>query len=151
LISRAIISDGVRFDSFWTNRRRQSNAGPLKRVSLLEQSAEGRLLLETSALSPLEFVEREFEHPVVRAGLLFFNGLREVDLRLRGFGLRPRTRVGQRARCDGTGPAGGDVRNRSRASRGDEPRPDGQCSLCLPQLWMGDPNRTAGNEGVPLQ
>ena len=34
----------------------------------------------------LEFVEREFEHPVIRAGLLFFNGLREVDLRLRGFG-----------------------------------------------------------------
>jgi phytoene dehydrogenase-like protein len=31
-------------------------------------------------------VEREFENPVVRAGLLFFNGLREVDLRLRGFG-----------------------------------------------------------------
>jgi phytoene dehydrogenase-like protein len=39
-----------------------------------------------SALSPLEFVQREFEHPTVRAGLLFFNGLREVDLRVRGFG-----------------------------------------------------------------
>ena len=59
---------------------------PEERLALLEKSAEGRLLLETSALSPLEFVEREFEHPVVRAGLLFFNGLREVDLRLRGFG-----------------------------------------------------------------
>jgi phytoene dehydrogenase-like protein len=59
---------------------------PEKRQSVLGSSAEGRLLLETSALSPLEFVEREFEHPVVRAGLLFFNGLREVDLRLRGFG-----------------------------------------------------------------
>jgi phytoene dehydrogenase-like protein len=34
----------------------------------------------------LEFVEREFENDVVRAGLLFFNGLREVDLRLNGFG-----------------------------------------------------------------
>ena len=59
---------------------------PRARNSRLEKTAEGRLLLETSALSPLEFVEREFEHPVVRAGLLFFNGLREVDLRLRGFG-----------------------------------------------------------------
>jgi phytoene dehydrogenase-like protein len=59
---------------------------PDERRALLEKTAEGRLLLETSALSPLEFVEREFEHPVVRAGLLFFNGLREVDLRLRGFG-----------------------------------------------------------------
>ena len=57
-----------------------------QRVSILQRSPEGRLLLETSALSPLEFVEREFEDPVVKAGLLFFNGLREVDLRLRGFG-----------------------------------------------------------------
>ena len=29
-----------------------------------------------------------FEHDVIRAGLLFFNGLREVDLRLPGFGTR---------------------------------------------------------------
>jgi phytoene dehydrogenase-like protein len=42
--------------------------------------------MEVSALSPLEFVDREFEHPTVKAGLLFFNGLREVDLRTRGFG-----------------------------------------------------------------
>jgi phytoene dehydrogenase-like protein len=59
---------------------------PTQRRSLLERSPEGRLLLATSELSPLEFVEREFEHPVIRAGLLFFNGLREVDLRCRGFG-----------------------------------------------------------------
>jgi phytoene dehydrogenase-like protein len=65
---------------------RQPPVEPERRISLLKKTAEGRLLLETSALSPLEFVEREFEHPVVRAGLLFFNGLREVDLRLRGFG-----------------------------------------------------------------
>ena len=39
-----------------------------------------------SALSPLEFVHQEFEHPTVKAGLLFFNGLREVDLRVQGFG-----------------------------------------------------------------
>lgn len=57
-----------------------------ERRSILESTSEGRLLLEVGALSPLEFVERELEHPVVRAGLLFFNGLREVDLRLRGFG-----------------------------------------------------------------
>lgn len=59
---------------------------PAQRQALLERSAEGRRLLEISALSPLEFVEREFENDVVRAGLLFFNGLREVDLRLKGFG-----------------------------------------------------------------
>jgi phytoene dehydrogenase-like protein len=56
------------------------------RRELLSRSALGRRLLEVSQLSPLEFVEREFENDVVRAGLLFFNGLREVDLRHRGFG-----------------------------------------------------------------
>ena len=59
---------------------------PKDRKSLLEQTEMGRQLLEISALSPLEFVQREFEHPVVQAGLLFFNGLREVDLRCPGFG-----------------------------------------------------------------
>lgn len=59
---------------------------PERRRALLEQSPEGRWLLDVQALSPLEFVEREFENDVVRAGLLFFNGLREVDLRLKGFG-----------------------------------------------------------------
>src|SRR5688572_4557277 len=65
---------------------RSAPVSPEERRKRLAQTAEGRLLLQTSTLSPLEFVEREFEHPVVRAGLLFFNGLREVDLRLRGFG-----------------------------------------------------------------
>ena len=59
---------------------------PDQREAILRRSAEGRLLLEASALSPLEFVEQEFENPVIQAGLLFFNGLREVDLRCRGFG-----------------------------------------------------------------
>lgn len=59
---------------------------PEQRTDLLSKTAEGRLLLEVSALSPLEFVLREFEHPVVQAGLLFFNGLREVDMRCHGFG-----------------------------------------------------------------
>jgi phytoene dehydrogenase-like protein len=57
-----------------------------ERQSLLAQSKEGRLLLKTSQLSPLEFVKREFKDPAVQAGMLFFNGLREVDLRLPGFG-----------------------------------------------------------------
>jgi len=57
-----------------------------ERRAALERSREGRLLLETGALSPQEFVLREFEHPTVQAGLLFFNGLREVDLRAKGFG-----------------------------------------------------------------
>ena len=59
---------------------------PAERRALLERTAQGRRLLEVSALSPLEFVQREFEHTTVQAGLLFFNGLREVDLRERGFG-----------------------------------------------------------------
>lgn len=59
---------------------------PDLRRRLLEKSALGRRLLEVSALTPVEFVHREFEHPVIQAGLLFFNGLREVDLRCPGFG-----------------------------------------------------------------
>src|SRR5437867_462406 len=59
---------------------------PELRRKLLERSALGRRLLEISALSPLEFVTQHFENDTVRAGLLFFNGLREVDLRLKGFG-----------------------------------------------------------------
>ena len=59
---------------------------PGLRRQLLERSALGRRQLEISALSPLEFVTQHFENDTVRAGLLFFNGLREVDLRLKGFG-----------------------------------------------------------------
>lgn len=59
---------------------------PDERRTLLQKSATGRRLLEVSALSPLEFVHQEFENPVIQAGLLFFNGLREVDLRVKGFG-----------------------------------------------------------------
>lgn len=65
---------------------RRPPVAPEARRAALERSREGRLLLETSALSPQEFVLREFEHPTVQAGLLFFNGLREVDLRCKGFG-----------------------------------------------------------------
>jgi phytoene dehydrogenase-like protein len=67
----------------------ESRSPPLpfdERRRLLARSAAGRRLLAVSALSPLEFVQQEFEHPTVQAGLLFFNGLREVDLRVRGFG-----------------------------------------------------------------
>src|SRR5262249_48880962 len=59
---------------------------PERRRELLGRSALGRRLLEVSERSPLEFVQQEFEHDAIRAGLLFFNGLREIDLRLRGFG-----------------------------------------------------------------
>jgi phytoene dehydrogenase-like protein len=67
----------------------ESRTPPLpadERRRLLERSSAGRRLLAVSALSPIEFVQQEFENPVIQAGLLFFNGLREVDLRVRGFG-----------------------------------------------------------------
>jgi phytoene dehydrogenase-like protein len=69
--------------------RPEAQALPLPPVSRRERLSRmplGRRLLEVQALSPLEFVVREFEHDVIRAGLLFFNGLREIDLRLPGFG-----------------------------------------------------------------
>src|SRR5262249_15064033 len=59
---------------------------PKRRRELLGRSAPGRRLLAVAERSPLEFVLEEFEHDVIRAGLLFFNGLREIDLRLKGFG-----------------------------------------------------------------
>ncbi len=59
---------------------------PEERVASLQKTEMGRTLLEVSQLSPLEFVLQEFEHPVIQGGLLFFNGLREVDLRCKGFG-----------------------------------------------------------------
>lgn len=59
---------------------------PSQRETRLKESKLGRRLLDVSALSPLEFVTQNFEHDAIRAGLLFFNGLREVDLRLKGFG-----------------------------------------------------------------
>lgn len=67
----------------------ESQAAPLppnERRELLNGSELGRRLLDVSVLSPLEFVQQEFENPVIQAGLLFFNGLREVDLRCPGFG-----------------------------------------------------------------
>jgi phytoene dehydrogenase-like protein len=67
----------------------ESRSPPLaadERRRLLSRSSAGRRLLHVSTLSPLQFVEQEFEHPTIKAGLLFFNGLREVDLRLPGFG-----------------------------------------------------------------
>lgn len=59
---------------------------PEERRARLERTPEGRRLLDVSACSPLEWVTREFENETVQGGLLFFNGLREVDLRLPGFG-----------------------------------------------------------------
>ena len=59
---------------------------PERRSELLQRSALGRRFLEVSARTPLEFVREEFEHEVVRAGLLFFNGMREIDLQAPGFG-----------------------------------------------------------------
>ena len=59
---------------------------PERRRELLQRSALGRRLLEVSARTPLEFVQEEFEDDVVRAGLLFFNGMREIDLQAPGFG-----------------------------------------------------------------
>ncbi len=73
-------------EQFLIPESRRPPLPPHERRALLERSAAGRRLLEVSALSPLEFVHQEFEHPTVQAGLLFFNGLREVDLRARGFG-----------------------------------------------------------------
>src|SRR3974377_377966 len=63
----------------------ESRSPPLpaeERRRLPARPAAGRRPLELGALSPLQFGQQEFAHPTIKAGLLFFNGLREVDLRL---------------------------------------------------------------------
>lgn len=72
--------------TFVTPEARSAPLPVAERTRFLEKTAQGRRLLEVSRLSPLEFVMGEFENEVIQAGLLFFNGLREVDLRLPGFG-----------------------------------------------------------------
>src|SRR5262249_772034 len=59
---------------------------PAERRALLSRTSAGRRLLAVSALSPLEFVEQEFAHPTIKAGLLFCHGLGEGERRLKGFG-----------------------------------------------------------------
>ena len=58
-----------------------------RRRALLARSAAGRLALETEPLSPRQFVERHFEHPAVRAGLLYVCIIREFDIYAPGLGL----------------------------------------------------------------
>jgi phytoene dehydrogenase-like protein len=60
---------------------------PPMRRALLERSAVGRLALATEPLSPRRFVERHFESPVLRAGLLYVCIIREVDVHAPGQGL----------------------------------------------------------------
>jgi phytoene dehydrogenase-like protein len=69
--------------------RPEAAAPPIEesvRRERLEKSEDGRLLLQISALSPYEFVTQEFRHPAIKGALLFINGMREVDLRAKGFG-----------------------------------------------------------------
>jgi phytoene dehydrogenase-like protein len=58
-----------------------------RRRALLERSRVGRLALATEAFSAREFVERHFEHPVIRAALLHVSLIRDVDIHAPGHGL----------------------------------------------------------------
>jgi len=73
-------------DQILTIEAQSPPLSPDRRRELLNRSRLGRRLLEIAQLSPVEFVRREFENDAIRAGLLFFNGLREIDLQLPGFG-----------------------------------------------------------------
>lgn len=57
------------------------------RRTLLERSRTGRRALELEPLSPRAFVERHFEHPALRAGLLYVCIIREYDVLAGGNGL----------------------------------------------------------------
>ncbi len=60
---------------------------PAERWALLARSRAGRRALETEPASPREFVERHFEHPALRAGLLYVCIIREYDVLAAGHGL----------------------------------------------------------------
>jgi phytoene dehydrogenase-like protein len=60
---------------------------PQQRASLLARGRAGRLALATEPLSPRQFVERHFEHPALRAALLYICIIREFDVHASGLGL----------------------------------------------------------------
>jgi phytoene dehydrogenase-like protein len=59
---------------------------PDRQRELLEQSAPGRAYLAVEPLSPRDFVEKHFEHPLVRAALLYLCVIREYDVNVEGQG-----------------------------------------------------------------
>jgi len=59
---------------------------PERERALLERSAAGRAYLAVERLSPRDFVEKHFEHPLVRAALLYLCVIREVDVNVPGQG-----------------------------------------------------------------
>lgn len=60
---------------------------PPERVrALLERSVAGRAYMAVESLSPREFVEKHFEHPLVKAALLYVCVIREYDVNVPGQG-----------------------------------------------------------------
>jgi phytoene dehydrogenase-like protein len=59
---------------------------PDRMRGLLERSAAGRAYLAVEPLSPREFVEKHFEHPLVKAALLYVCVIREYDVNVSGQG-----------------------------------------------------------------
>ena len=119
----------------------------LERQRRLEATAEGRLLLKTSACSPREFVLREFESPAVQAGLLFFNGLREVDPRAPGFGHHIPALLAARGKaqmCIGGSARLAEALIAAVAEAGGEVRTDVELTQIAVQPVAGEPGRAAG-------
>ena len=113
----------------------------------MEATVEGRLLLETSACSPREFVLREFENPAVQAGLLFFNGLREVDPRAPGFGHHIPALLAARGKaqmCIGGSARLAEALVVAVAEAGGEVRTDVELTRIEVQPIAGEPGRAAG-------
>ena len=113
----------------------------------LAATAEGRLLLETSAYSPREFVLREFENPAVQAGLLFFNGLREVDPRTPGFGHHIPALLAARGKaqmCVGGSARLAEALVAAVTEAGGEVRTDVELTRIEVQPIAGEPSRAAG-------
>ena len=59
---------------------------PERQRALLERSETGRAYLAVEPLSPRDFVEKHFEHPLVKAALLYLCVIREYDVNVPGQG-----------------------------------------------------------------
>lgn len=59
---------------------------PERQRALLERSQAGRAYLAVEPLSPRDFVEKHFEHPLVKGALLYVCVIREYDVNVPGQG-----------------------------------------------------------------
>ncbi len=72
---------------------------PERQRALLARSEAGRMYLAVEPLSPREFVEKHFDHPLVKAALLYLCVIREYDVSVPGQGTLIPALIGSRVKA----------------------------------------------------